>query len=83
MDLVDPDFRQHALAHARGVHAEIQALLDEAIVGGELQPCDTTQLARAVQALISGSLLQWAIDRDGNLVERLSEDLDTLLRPRH
>jgi AcrR family transcriptional regulator len=82
MDLGDPAFREHALAHASGVHAEIKALLDEAIEGGELPACDTTQLARTVQALIGGSLLLWAIDRQGELFERLSGDLDALLRPR-
>ena len=50
---------------------------------GELQRCDTTRLARAVQAMIGGSLLQWAIDRDGKAADRLSEDLDALLNPGH
>lgn len=82
MDLVDPDFHKHALAHSRGMLAGIKALLDEAIADGELQRCDTTRLARAVQGLIGGSLLQWAIDRDGKAADRLREDLDSLLKPR-
>ena len=83
MDLVDPDFHKHALAHSRGMVAGIKALLDEAVSAGELQRCDTMRLARAVQGLIGGSLLQWAIDRDGKAPERLREDLDSLLKPRH
>jgi AcrR family transcriptional regulator len=83
MDLFDPDFHRHALAHSRGMVAGIKALLDEAVEAGELQRCDTTRLARAVQALIGGSLLQWAIDRDGKATDRLREDLDSLLKPRH
>ncbi len=82
MDLVDPEFHKHAHAHARGMRAGIKALLDEAVAEGELQRCDTGRLARAIQALIGGSLLQWAVDRDGTVAERLSEDLDALLKPR-
>jgi len=64
MDLVDPDFHKHALAHSRGIgRRAIRRLLDEAVAAGELQRCDTARLARAVQGLIGGSLLQWAIDR--------------------
>jgi AcrR family transcriptional regulator len=83
MDLVDPDFHKHAHAHSRGMIAGIKALLDEAVEAGELQRCDTTRLARAVQGLIGGSLLQWAIDRDGKATDRLREDLESLLKPRH
>jgi len=83
MDLVDPEFHKHAHAHSRGMTAGIKALLDQAVEAGELQRCDTTRLARAVQGLIGGSLLQWAIDRDGKAADRLREDLDSLLKPRH
>jgi len=82
MDLVDPEFHKHAAAHSRSMHAEITKLLDEAVADGELQRCDTRRLARAVQALIGGSMLQWAIDRDTTVVERVRDDLDSLLRPR-
>jgi AcrR family transcriptional regulator len=83
MDLVDPDFHKHAHAHSRGMIAGIKALLDEAVEAGELQRCDTTRLARAVHGLIGGSLLQWAIDRDGKATDRLREDLESLLKPRY
>ena len=83
MDLVDPDFHKHALAHSKAMHAEIKGLLDDAVAEGALQRCDTSRLARAVQGLIGGSLLQWAIDRDGKAADRLREDLDSLLKPRH
>ena len=80
MDLVDPEFHQHALVHSRGMQAGIKALLDEAVAARELPRGDTARLARAVQAMIGGSLLQWAIDRDGKVADRLTEDLDTLLK---
>ncbi len=83
MDLVDPDFHKHALAHSKAMHAEIKRLLDDAVTEGALQRCDTGRLARAVQGLIGGSLLQWAIDREGKAADRLREDLDSLLKPRH
>jgi AcrR family transcriptional regulator len=83
MDLVDPEFHQHAVVHSRGMQAGIKALLDEAVEEGELAPTDTTRLARAVQAMIGGSLLQWAIDREGTVADRLGEDLDTLLYSRY
>jgi len=83
MDLVDPEFHKHALAHSRSMCAEITKLLDEAVAAGELHRCDTRRLARAIQALIGGSMLQWAIDRDTTVLERVGDDLDSLLRPRH
>jgi AcrR family transcriptional regulator len=83
MDLVDPEFHKHAHAHSRTMHGEGTRLLNDAVTAGELQVCDTRRLARAVQSLLSGSMLQWAIDRDSTVLERVHEDLDTLLRPRH
>ena len=82
LDLTDPDFHKHAHAHSRAMQASIKALLDEAIAEGDLVCRDTSRLARAVQTMIGGSLLQWAIDRDGKVNDRLREDLDTLLKPR-
>jgi len=83
MDLVDPDFHTHALAHSRAMRAELTRLLDAAIEAGELDTCDTRALARTVHSLIGGSLVQWAIDRDGNAADRVREDLDIVLRPRN
>jgi AcrR family transcriptional regulator len=83
MDLVDPEFHQHALEHSRGMQAGLKALLDEAVKERELAPTDTMRLARAVQAMIGGSLLQWAIDRDGTVADRITEDLGALLNSRY
>ena len=81
MDLTDPEFHKHALAHSRATHAEIKKLLDAAVSARELVPCDTVRLAGAVQALMGGSLLQWAIDRDGKAADRMRQDVDVLLAP--
>src|SRR5262245_5804568 len=82
IDLSDPDFHRHAHAHSRATHAEIKALLDEAVAAGDIVCRETTRLARAVQSMIGGALLQWAVDRDGKVNDRLREDLETLLQPR-
>lgn len=81
IDLRDPEFRRHALDHARAMRAEIQSLLAVAVAAGELVPCDRARLARAIQVTYNGSLLIWAIERDGPLADWLRDDLDQLLRP--
>jgi len=82
IDLVDPDFHRLALQYARATRADLKKLLDEAVKARELAPCDTTRLAFAVAGMMNGSLLQWAIDREGDVRERMQADLDTLLKPR-
>lgn len=82
IDLVDPDFRRLADAAAQSTRQEIRKFLDDAVKSGELQPCDTGRLALAVAGMMNGSLLQWAIDRQGDVKQRMRADLDTLLRPR-
>lgn len=81
MDLVDPEFHAHTLRHSNGVRRWIQSRLEQAVAAGELRACDTPRLARAVQVVVGGSLLQWAIDRKGALRRRLREDVETLLQP--
>lgn len=81
MDLADRDFHRLALTHARQFQKEIRALLDEAVREGELRKCATAKLANAVQSMIGGSLLGWAIHRDGKADAWIVRDLDILLRP--
>ena len=81
IDLSDPDFHGLALEHSRRVRAGYEALLGEAIVGGELIECDTAALASALQAVGSGSLLNWAIHRDGSVASWVRADLETLIAP--
>ena len=82
IDLVDPDFHRLAHAHAKATRLEIKKLLDEAVKGGELRRCDTTRLALAAAGIMNGSLLQWAIDREGSVRDRMHADIETLLGPR-
>ena len=81
MDLTDPDF--HRLAHrsSKAILAGYRALFDDAIAAGELIACDTARLASAIQALANGSMLEWAIHREGSLADWLRRDVETLLAP--
>ena len=81
IDLTDPDFHRHALAQSRVVRAELRSLLDAAVEAGELRPTDTRALARLVHVTLNGSLLAWAIHRDGTAVRWLARDLAALLAP--
>lgn len=81
IDLSDPDFRRPALAQSRHMLAGYEALLSDAIDAGELVPCDVRGVARAIQAMVSGSLFMWAINRHGRVTPFVRRDLETLLVP--
>jgi AcrR family transcriptional regulator len=81
IDLTDPDFHQLAQEQARAARAELRVMLDAAVKAGELAPCDTQRLARAVGVTLGGGLLAWAIEPEGTAAESLRGDLETLLAP--
>jgi AcrR family transcriptional regulator len=81
IDLTDPDFHRLALENSVATEAGYRALLDEAIAAGELVRCNTARLARVIGALASGSMLAWAIQREGSVATWLRKDLETLLKP--
>jgi AcrR family transcriptional regulator len=81
MDLSDPDFRRPALANSKEILAGYEALIRDAITAGELTKCDASRLARALHALVGGSLINWAIHRDAALKTSVRRDLETLLGP--
>jgi AcrR family transcriptional regulator len=81
IDLSDPDFHRHTLDMSTRTNAGYRAFLDEAVSAGELVPCDTARLARAVSAIAGGSLIGWAIFREGTAEAFVRADLDTLLEP--
>jgi AcrR family transcriptional regulator len=81
IDLTDPDFHRLALENSRAMLAGYRALLDEAVAVREIVPCDTARLARALSALCSGSMLSWAILREGTVTQWLRDDIETLLGP--
>ena len=81
IDLSDPEFHRLALEHWRRVRAGYRALLDEAVQAGELRACDTSALASALQGVAAGSLLNWAIHRDGTVVDWVRRDIETVISP--
>jgi AcrR family transcriptional regulator len=81
MDLADPEFHRLALTHARRFRAELRALIVEAVSAGELCKCPAAALANAVQAMIGGSMLNWAIHREGKAKAFIMKDVEMLLRP--
>jgi AcrR family transcriptional regulator len=80
-DLSDPDFHAVMLENSRRIIDGYRKLLDEAVAAGELVPCDTVRLARAVDALAGGSLIGWAVHRKGTAETWVRHDLNTLLEP--
>ena len=80
-DLTDPDFRAHLLTNARATRREIESLLRAAVIEGELRrDVDIRGLARAIEALISGSLMTWACYREGSAATWIRRDLDAVLQ---
>ena len=81
IDISDPEFHQYTLEMSRKHLAGYKALLKEAIATGELKPHDTTRMARAINAMSGGSLIAWAILREGTAERWVRRDIDTLLAP--
>jgi AcrR family transcriptional regulator len=80
-DLSDPDFYAVMLENSQRIIDGYRRLLDEAVAARELVPCDTARLARAVDALAGGSLIGWAVHRQGTAAAWVRYDLSTLLQP--
>lgn len=81
IDLTDPDFHRLALQNSRLMLAGYRALLNDAIAAGEIAKCNTARMARALSAMAGGSLLSWAILREGTVTRWLRADIETLLAP--
>jgi AcrR family transcriptional regulator len=80
-DLTDPDFRAVTLTQFKAMRDETQRILDEAVSVGELVNCDTGALARFLQQVFNGSMVDWAVFREGTLQQWLRRDLEALLKP--
>ena len=81
IDLSDPEFHHHAHRQARDIVEAFRRLLEEAVKAGKLQRCDPRRLARALYAVMSGSMLAWAVMRQGSAEAWMLADVDTLLEP--
>lgn len=81
IDLTDSEFHATTLAQFQATREETRKLLDAAVAARELIPCDTSELARLIQQVNGGSLLDWAVFREGTLSDWVRQDLEALLRP--
>lgn len=81
IDLTDPSFLAYARASSLGMREGIRALVRDAVAAGELKKCDTLRLARALHATLNGSILDWAIHREGDMATWLRRDFKMVLEP--
>jgi AcrR family transcriptional regulator len=81
IDISDPEFHRHTLEMSKKHLAGYKALLKEAIAAGQLKPHDTARMARAINAMSGGSLIAWAILREGTAERWVRRDIETLLTP--
>ena len=82
IDLTDPDFRKHLAKQARATREELQKLIRGAIDAKELVPsANPKQLARTIEAVVSGSMLSWAFYPQGSSSKWMRDDLNAILKP--
>ncbi len=81
VDLTDPEFHAITLGQFRAIEEETRKLLDEAVEAHELLSCNTEELARLLQQLNGGAMLEWAVVREGALDRWVRRDVEALLRP--
>src|SRR3984885_180497 len=81
IDLTDPEFHAVLLTQYTTTRDETRKLLDDAVVARELKPCNTAELARLVQQVNGGAMLDWAVYRKGSLAAWIHRALEALLAP--
>jgi AcrR family transcriptional regulator len=81
IDLTDPEFHAITLAQFTAIRDETKKLLDDAVTASELKPCDTALLARLIQHVNGGAMLDWAVYRKQSLAQWLRRSLEGLLSP--
>ena len=81
IDLTDPEFHAILLTQYVTTRDETRKLLDDAVTARELKPCDTADLARLVQQVNGGAMLDWAVYRKGPLAAWIRRSLQVLLAP--
>ena len=81
-DLSDAEFRRMLATHAKATRSGVQRLLENAVKAGELRDdIRPARLARTVEALLSGSVLTWAVYQEGSVTAWVRADLNALLAP--
>jgi AcrR family transcriptional regulator len=82
LDVADPEFREHALAHSAAIVDTCARLLRAAQEAGELKPdADVPALSRLTLVCFNGALQVWAVNGWGSLTDFLRDQLELLLSP--
>jgi AcrR family transcriptional regulator len=82
LDVADPEFRRHALAHSAVIVDSCARLYRAAVEAGELRAdTDVPALARHTLVCFTGALQVWAVNGWGSLRDFLTEHLDLMIAP--
>jgi len=82
IDLTDPDFRRHLVKQAEATRAALRRLVQAAVEAGELaRNVQPSQLARTIEATLSGSMLTWGFYQQGTAAQWIRADLNAVLAP--
>ncbi|WP_327638589.1 TetR/AcrR family transcriptional regulator [Kribbella sp. NBC_00482] len=82
LDVADPEFRQHALAHSAAIVDSCETFYRAAVEVGELrEDTDVPALARHTLVCFSGALQVWTVNGWGSLPEFLTDQLDLMIAP--
>lgn len=82
LDIADEAFRRQLLVQARATRAGLTRLLEEALARRDLRSdTEIPRLARAIEAVLGGSLFNWAVYQEGTAADWIRTDLDAVLAP--
>lgn len=81
IDLTDAAFHRITSRLFRSNQELLAGLLADAKRGGEVVYADPQSLARLLLAVVNGSLLTWAVYREGEAATWLARDIDLALEP--
>ena len=78
IDLRDPAFREHAVAHGLALRDELTELLEQGNAR-RLIKVRATLVARALQVAYNGALITWAIHGEGTVADAIDEAVSAVL----
>jgi hypothetical protein len=82
IDLTDRHLYPSLLRQAHATRAAYRGFLDEALAAREIRPgTDLAALTRAVETAVSGSLMTWAVYRQGPAADWIERDVHAALAP--
>ena len=82
IDLTDPDFRRHLVKQAGATREALRRLVQGAVRAGELaRNVQPAQLARTIEATLTGSMLTWGFYQQGTAAQWMGADLNAVLAP--